>query len=556
MPRLELIPSSSSVLLPPGSGKETLVIGGGTPPYFLKPLEETEQEILQAELDGSVIEVTGFKVGGVRLMVEDSALIPAADSSAVTVRETHFEPSFDIIPHTLLAGSTPGFTVILRHFSNHLRPVKTELRFDNVQTDFSLISEGSALGLGRQIFIGLPREFQALIATDVSSPDRIAFEGFNVIDDELVLQVRGFLESGSAVISMESAFPTPPESLFPISSTQEIILGDRMFRLPQAAGETFEITATFTSTTARAGEDFPLTHTSTGDLNPTFFQTVAPPPGAPRAESLLPVLGSVGQLVRILGSGFDADPAKNTVTFQTESIGRIEAAVETASPTELTVRVPLEAITGAVQVTVNGLTSNDHQFFVLFRPEAGIFFPEFRAGQPVAPLLFVRQWRSPRFQLVLDHPDVGFDSLQVVLDQGSIKTDTLEVGQPAGSAGSILHASGTAPSDILTDYLLVYAGQEEEGERRHFFDLKKTLEASDSDGTLYMWEGDGVRFEFSGLVSLLGRTWTILLDEAVYVPPDASGVLVDATAEVHSVPWNFIPDTQMVVVFPAQVITE
>jgi len=189
------------------------------------------------------------------------------------------------------------------------------------------------------------------------------------------------------------------------------------------------------------------------------------------AERLLPVLGPVGQLVEIIGSGFDPDPAGNSVTFQGESNGRIEATVASAGSDKLEVRVPQEAISGPVRVTVGGLTGNDYQFFVLFRPDAGVFFPDFKAGQPVGPLLVLSDFPSPRLERLLDQ-DVPFDSLGVVLDQGNIKTDTLEIGQAAGTA-SVMHNDG---SGTPTDYLLVYAGHEEEGERRHVFDLEPALE--------------------------------------------------------------------------------
>jgi len=67
------------LLMPPGSGKEYLVIGGGTPPYKLMPLAAAAQAFAQVELKGTVIEVDRslFRPSGVTdvtVVVEDSAI--------------------------------------------------------------------------------------------------------------------------------------------------------------------------------------------------------------------------------------------------------------------------------------------------------------------------------------------------------------------------------------------------------------------------------------------------------------------------------------------------
>jgi len=52
---LGISPSLVNILLPPGTGKEVLVVGGGTPPYKLKPLSSAAVEAAEISLQGSVI---------------------------------------------------------------------------------------------------------------------------------------------------------------------------------------------------------------------------------------------------------------------------------------------------------------------------------------------------------------------------------------------------------------------------------------------------------------------------------------------------------------------
>ncbi len=262
-------------------------------------------------------------------------------------------------------------------------------------------------------------------------------------------------------------------------------------------------------------------------------------------------MGPVGELLELSGSGFDPDPAANLVTFKRFDGDRIDGLVESASATELMVRVPMEAVTGPVRVTSGGPSSNDHQFFVLFRPEAGIFFPEFEAGQAVAPVILLKQSQSDRVLFV--QQDVPLASLKVILDQGEIRTDTLTVDEAAGTASRVQNANG-----FITRYLLVYGGQEKEGEKRHFFDYKRALEGR-SEATLFLSQnGEGeIVFELpSASFSILGSTLSTEFEQQVYVPPAAPGTLVNTTSEVRSAQWSFFPESEMVVQFPSQVETQ
>ena len=552
---LELFPEDSTLLLPPGSGKETLVVGGGTPPYKLKPLAEEDQAILQASLQGTVIDLTGLVPGAATVKVEDSGDPPATKDSVILVIEPRFRPNFNVLPHNLLAGSKPGFTIVVHHNVLDMRLVRTEVRMDKIEPDFAQLSEGQLMGVGRLIAVNKARDFQALSITEVLSPTKVAFEGRSTQDVAIpgqddaagsILQARGTLEAGSTVLALAD-FPQPPqEAVVETTFDQEIILGDGALQLPSTVGESFDLVATSTSVTVLKDSDLLLTKEET-----RTFTTVAPPAGAPRLERILPVRGAVGELIELRGSGFDPDLAANLVTFQNVDGGRVEGQVESAGSTELMVRVPEDAVTGPVRVESGGPVSNDHHFFVLFRPEAGIFFPEFSAGQAVAPVILLKQSRG---DVVLRVPqDVALTSLKVTLDQGQIRTDPLTINQAAGTASLVINSNG-----FLTKYLLVYGGQEEEGAKRHFFDYKRTLEGR-SEATLFLSQnGDGeIVFELpSARFSLLDRTLTTEFEMQVYVPPAVSGTLVNTTSEVRSAQWSSFRDSEMVVQFPSQVETQ
>ncbi|MFH5884766.1 IPT/TIG domain-containing protein [Halalkalibaculum sp. DA3122] len=79
----------------------------------------------------------------------------------------------------------------------------------------------------------------------------------------------------------------------------------------------------------------------------------------PEITGISPESGPVGTAVTISGSGFSSVRSENSVTFN-----GIEAALETASETELMAIVPEGATTGPVEVTVDGYTVRGPDFTV------------------------------------------------------------------------------------------------------------------------------------------------------------------------------------------------
>ncbi|NVN16967.1 hypothetical protein GUA46_01330 [Muricauda sp. HICW] len=85
----------------------------------------------------------------------------------------------------------------------------------------------------------------------------------------------------------------------------------------------------------------------TGDENPTI-------------TSFTPLSGTVGTLVTINGTNFDATKSKNTVKF-----GNVAASVTTASATKLVAEVPEGAETAKISVTVGGKTVTSSDSFTV-----------------------------------------------------------------------------------------------------------------------------------------------------------------------------------------------
>ncbi len=71
----------------------------------------------------------------------------------------------------------------------------------------------------------------------------------------------------------------------------------------------------------------------------------------PTITSFSPLTGIVGSTVTITGSNFNTTPSNNIVYF-----GGVQASVNSASPTQLSVSVPVSASYAPISVTVGGLT--------------------------------------------------------------------------------------------------------------------------------------------------------------------------------------------------------
>ncbi|WP_018974452.1 IPT/TIG domain-containing protein [Rudaea cellulosilytica] len=110
---------------------------------------------------------------------------------------------------------------------------------------------------------------------------------------------------------------------------------------------------------------------STGLVSNLSSQSLTVVTATPAITGISPSSGLVGAAVTITGTNFNSTPANNTVKFN----GTV-ATVTAATTTSLTATVPTGATTGAVSVTVNGLTATGPTFTVkLPAPTISSFTP-------------------------------------------------------------------------------------------------------------------------------------------------------------------------------------
>jgi len=88
--------------------------------------------------------------------------------------------------------------------------------------------------------------------------------------------------------------------------------------------------------------------------------TTAAQPVQPAITSVSPPSAFIGTVVAINGRGFDPIPANNVVSFN-----GVPAVVTQATLNSLTTRVPQDATSGSLTVTVHGVVSNAFQFDVI-----------------------------------------------------------------------------------------------------------------------------------------------------------------------------------------------
>ena len=143
----QLRPSQAYIIQAPGTGTETLVAGGGIPPYRLVPQSSNDSSRILAQLNGPVLTVTAatnVSYATIDVSVEDSSVPPQRAASFVVLQAFNFTPTLTTAFHTLLAGTAPGFTITAEF--NSLQPEQLEMRLQNAQIDLSQLRPGAILG--------------------------------------------------------------------------------------------------------------------------------------------------------------------------------------------------------------------------------------------------------------------------------------------------------------------------------------------------------------------------------------------------------------------------
>ncbi len=535
-PRIE--PSTATLLMEPGTGRERLVIGGGVPPYRLLPLDEQVDDQATAVLAGTVIEVNAppSEWGcNVELTVEDSQDPPLTATATVYVRAPQFAPQFVITPHSRLAGSAPNWTVDTEVLTSSMNAEWTQIRFANVAADFSGLVEGDILALMKYGRYGETWGYQYLQATEVT-PSLTQFEVIapGEENDTFLVVGQGTIESSPPTITLE----TPglgAESLVPWSVEHRVVFTDGLLRLPASGGETVTVTADFRSVSVNKEQYLPMWSSVTQSV-----VTLDLAAGAPHVERVSPVHVEASRYLKLFGTGFDPDPAANTVTFAGPDGTRIGSEVASVEPDFLRVEVPREAASGPVRVTVDEAESNDFWVNVLFRPETRVLFREFTAGIPVGPLMLFEQpsRQDGDWMDTVYGDEIDFDRFSCALDQGTLWVAGLTNGQPVGSL--TVASTVRTPVDVFEVY---YAGPDPEDSGRHYFNIALDPKRKQNVARIVGGapaEGEGVVFEVTEVayVSRTGVLWSIEFTEPIYLPPSAPGVIVNTRCEAISQPWT------------------
>jgi hypothetical protein len=532
-----LRPTEAFLLQPPGTGMETLAIGGGVPPYQLLPLTSNETAIATVTLKGPVITVaakTNATLGSVAVRVQDSSNPPQQARADVYIRRPEFAPPFNAQFHTLLAGTAPGVTVTARF--QFLQPEQLELRFQGAAVELAHMRPGFLLGLVRLYYSSSAYDFQDLVVKEVTA-GRAIFEVVSRANGGVQTIARGELIQNPPTVII-NALGQLPGSIMPTTVDQEIIFSDAVFRLPASPGQGFSVIANLTSVSANETQYLPLRSSVTNS-----FMTAGVAPGAPRIERLLPVHGEVGRNVALRGTGFDPNPSNNRVTFAGPRGVRVPAEILMQTNGEVFVTVPNEAISGPVRMTVGGQTANDFSFFVRFHPKAALAFDTFASDTPARPRLLHQQPVDEDETI----GEVPLQSLIATLDRGRLELTGVSSNQQVGTVIVENFYTGRSSTNFI-----FYAGRELSLTNRHRFDvhprsdstlvLARIYASDDADGngvTFTVEGGDGL-FQFNA-----GIMWDYQFTTPIYRPPAGRGTDVSIRLETISRQWMSAPELPM-----------
>jgi len=539
--RFMMRPQQSLIILQPGSGTESLVVGGGIPPYRLLPLSSNDSAKFKAVLSGPVLNVTtntGFPLVGsfpfayVNVKVEDSSTPPQQTSSDVIAQGFRFNPELTNVFHTLSPGTKPGFTLTARFSS--MQPEQMELRWSaNTRIDLSQLEEGSLLGLVKLFYNSDVFGHQYMKVTSVRS-DRATLELIDFLNGSKVIANGELIQNPPSLIL--TALGQKPASIMPTTVDQEFIFVDNVLQLPASPGEKFSLTATFTSVSLREDVYIPQQMTIVRE-----FVTTAATVGQPRISRLIPVQGEVSRYVTIQGDGFQGGSGSNLVTFAGRDGGRIPATVVRQSAEELVVLVPRYALSGPVRVSIGDKTSNEFLFFVRFRADASFLLPELKANTLSAPRIMHQQPRD-EYETA---GEVPLESVQASLLEGRLVVTNLTLHQQVGISKIYNFYSRRGGTNFV-----YYAGQESGGSKRHIFEVRVSPFSSSLLRTIHAHDdpsGQGVHFVAQGGAGFFGFNAGILYDHEFTVPiyqPPSTG-FVPIRIEAISREWNALVNNRM-----------
>jgi hypothetical protein len=538
-----LRPATAFVKLPPGTGRDTLLVGGGLPPYHLVPQSTNDLKVAVATLTGPVLKVVSTSTVSqwpITVKVEDSHPSPWQASSRIYVRAVAFAPPFSANFHTLLAGAAPGLTMTAHSDIGVIQIETIEVQLQNVGLEVGRLVPGQIIGLLKVFYTTTPYGFQHLTITDVAS-GRAKFDVVSLADGGMTTVAQGELIESPPTIVIH-ILNMNAGSLAPTTFDQQLVFADNTFRLPAGVGQRFSVIANFTSVSAREDKYVPMRSSVTNT-----FTTTGLTAGAPRLDRLLPVHGEVGRNVRMMGAGFGATPTDNAITFAGVDGARVPAEIVSQTNGELVVTVPRDAVSGPVRLTVGGNTGNDFQFYVRFHPETMLIFENITNNLPAAPRLIHQQPIEPYGS---EGEEVPIQSIRCTLAGGHMVVTNLTVNQQVGAVTQVTLEDGTQRI-----FPILYRGQEPQPPGRHLFEVLSSVstESKYAYARLYYSEaadGSGVLLEVDAgwLGFFAGVMWDYQFTAPIYRPPAGAGSEVALRVETISQQWMSVPDSEMRVI--------
>jgi YVTN family beta-propeller protein len=248
----------------------------------------------------------------------------------------------------------------------------------------------------------------------------------------------------------------------------------------------------------------PLANPQNSDL-----ETGAPPPLA--LHSIFPPSAIVGVNVTISGTGFGANPAANTVSFN-----GVNAIPISGNASQLLVRVPPLATTGPVTVT-RGATSNALEFHVLVpnqspidevvstvglgtggkscavSPDGTLLYTVSPDGDVVIPIDIEGETTFPSISVgdqpvaIVIHPEGGF---AYVANFNSSSVSIIDIDAGSGTFNTVVETVtvGANPADIAV-----------------FPDGDRVVVANAGSGNLSLIDGDASSVSYHTVVSTIGQ---------------------------------------------------
>jgi hypothetical protein len=271
----------------------------------------------------------------------------------------NFGPRSTFRPDTHLQGAAPSFCFSTRQLAGEAPFKRAVFTLDKGQVDLTGWQEAQRKGqVSTRILFSymLPGTMYSADATSTSAE----FYGNITFDGESEWDPFAGTISNLPGGGVEFEIITNSVSREPVGGITEadICFDAGLLQLPETASS-IVIREDYQSWAIPGGLGDSLESTRFSELQLEKKQAAAP-----QIQEVEPFRVHAGQAITLRGSGFAATPSGNQVT-----LSKLKATVLTASPSQLTVRLPHGIIEGPLQVEVGTKTSNIYHLDVAFAPK-------------------------------------------------------------------------------------------------------------------------------------------------------------------------------------------